>query len=259
MVHLNELHEKYGEQGLTVVAVSKQDASTVQKFVDEFGAVYPTVCEKSDSMRSYGRNSYPSAFLINTNGRILWVGNPGSLSDGTIDEAFENTKILPDWPSTLKSVKKAFLKDKYADALAKVSKEIEKGKLEGEDATAAEGIQAWLDWYGSSALEGARKEAEEGKVYEAASTYEHVAAVFKKHDFAKEADAAMKELLSDKDRKLEYKAGEKLAKIMEEIKELKPKKALLKIKPLLGKKYRETAAGKKAAKVAEALEAELDR
>ena len=103
------------------------------------------------------------------------------------------------------------------------------------------------------------KEAEEGKVYEAASTYEHIAAVFKKHDLSKQAKSALKELLSDPERKLEFKAGEKLAKIMEEIKELKPKKALLKLKPLLGKKYRETAAGKKAAKVAEALEAELDR
>ena len=259
MVHLNELHEKYGEQGLSVVAVSKQDRSTVQDFVDEFQAVYPTVCEKSDSMRAYGRTSYPSAVLIDTNGRVLWVGNPGGLGDGTIDEAFENTKILPAWPDALKAVKKSFIKDKYADALSKVSKELERGKLEGDDVAAAEGIRDWLDWYGSSALEGAKKEAEEGKIYEAAVTYEHVAEVFKKHDYAKQADAAKKELLSDKDRKLEFKAGEKLAKIMEEIKELKPKKALLKLKPLLGKKYRETAAGKKAAQVAEALEAELNR
>ena len=259
MVHLNEIHEKYGERGLSVVAVSSQDGSAVEKFIEEFQPKYPTVCEKSDSMRAYGRSSYPSAFLINTNGRILWLGHPGDLRDTSIDEAIESTKILPAWPDALSAARKVFLKDKYDDALAKVVKEIEKGALEGDDATAAGGIQAWLEWYGASALEGAAKEASEGKVYEAASTYEHVAAVYKKHDLAKQASAALKELLSDPDRKLEFKAGEKLAKIMEEIKELKPKKALLKIKPLLSKKYAETAAGKKAAEVAKALEAELDR
>ena len=195
MVHLNELHEKYGEKGLTVVAVSKQDRSTVQQFVDEFGAVYPTVCESSDSMRAYGRTSYPSAFLIDTNGRVLWLGNPGGLGNGTIEEAIQNTKILPAWPDALKSARKSFLKDKYADALKKVSKELEREKLEGDDKTAAEGIQAWLEWYGTSALEGAKKEAADGKVYEAASTYEHVGDVYKRHDFEKQADAALKELL----------------------------------------------------------------
>ncbi len=259
MVHLNELHEKYGEQGLSVVAVSKQDRSTVAKFIEEFQPVYPTICEKSDSMRAYGRSSFPSAFLIDTNGRILWLGHPGDLSNAKIDEAFESTKILPAWPAAMKAVKKAFLKDKYADALAKVTKEIEKDRLEEDDATAAAGIQVWLEWYGASALEGAAKEAEEGKVYEAATTYEHVAQVYKKHGLAKQADAALKELLSDPDHKLEFKAGEKLAKIMEAIKELKPKKALKKLGPMLAKKYRETAAGKKAEKIAEALEAELAR
>lgn len=258
MVHLNELQEKYAEQGLSVVAVSKQDRSSVEKFIEEFQPAYPTVCESSDSMRAYGRTSFPSAFLIDTNGRILWLGHPGELPNSTIDEAIESTKILPAWPDALHSARKAFLKDKYADALGKVAKEIERG-LEGDEATAAEGIQAWLEWYGASALEGAKKEAEEGKVYEAATTFEEVADLYKRHEYEEQADAALKELLSDKDRKLEYKAGEKLAKIMEQIKELKPKKALLKLKPLLSRKYEETAAGKKAAKVAEALEAELNR
>lgn len=258
MVHLNEVHEKYAEKGLTVLAVSKQDHSSVEKFIEEFQPKYPTVCEKSDSMRAYARTSYPSAFLINSNGRILWLGHPGNLTDGTIDEALENTKILPAWPDALDGVKKVFLKDKYADALSKAQKDIERGRLEEADAEAATGIVAWLEWYGSSALEGAAADAEAGKVYEAGCTYEHVADLYRHHELGEKAEAALKELLADKDRKLEYKAGEKLAKILEEIKELKPKKALLKLKPMLSKKYRETAAGKKAAAVAEVLEKEIE-
>jgi len=258
VVHLNEIYDKYGEQGLTVLAISKQDRSSVESFIEEFQPKYPTVCEKSDSMRAYARSSYPSAFLINSNGRILWLGHPGELPESTITQAIENTKILPAWPDALDGVKKDFLKDKYAEALAKAQKEIERGQLEEADAAAATRIVEWLEWYGSSALEGAAADVEAGKVYEAGLAYEHVGALYKHHELGEKADAALKELLADKDRKLEYKAGEKLAKILEEIKELKPKKALVKLKPMLAKKYRETAAGKKAAAVAEVLEKEIE-
>lgn len=259
MVHLNTLQEKYGEKGMTVLAISKQDRSAVEKFIEEFKPTYPTVSEKSDSMRAYARSSYPSSFLINSDGRILWLGHPGELGDGTIDQALENTKILPAWPDALDPVKKAFLKDKYTEALEKAQKDIERGELAEEDAAAAKGIVEWIEWYGNSTLEGAAADATGGKVYEAGLAYQHVADLYKHHELGEKADAALKELLSDKDRKLEFKAGEKLAKILEEIRDLKPKKALQKLKPMLSKKYKETAAGKKAATVAEVLEKELEQ
>ena len=260
MGHLNELHEKYTDQGLTVLAVSPQSAATIEAFIEEFGCIYPTVSEKSNSARAYGRGSLPSAFLINSNGRILWIGHPGELPDSTIEEALENTKVLPPWRNALKSVKKAFLKDKYADALAKVEKEIAKERLDEPDQVAAEAIRDWLLWYGSTTIEGAQKDLESGKVYEAARNLEHVADLYAKHEYATQAEAALDELLSDPAHKLEVKAGEKLAKALLQIQEdeLKPKKALLKLKPLLAKKYAETAAGQRAAKLAEELEAELD-
>ena len=260
MVHLNELHDKYGEKGLTVLAVAKQDRSSVEDFVEEFEARYPTVVEKSDSMRAYGRTSFPSAVLIGSNGCILWLGHPGDLQDARIDQALEESKILPAWPEALKSAKRAFGKEKYADALSKVEKEIAKEKLAEDDAAAAEGIRDWILWYGTSTLEAVKQDVEGGKYYEASVNLQHVADLYKRHELAKQADAALKDLLSDPDRKLEVKAGDKLAKVLREIEEddLKPKKALLKLRPLLGKKYAETAAGKRAAELAEKLEAELD-
>lgn len=259
MVHLNEIHDKYGEKGLTVLAVSRQDRATVERFIEEFEARYPTVVEKTNSMRAYGRTSVPSAFLINSNGRILWLGHPGNLQDTTIDEAIENTKILPAWPNALKAAKKSFLKDKYAEALSKVAKELGNDRLGEEDTAAAEGIRDWLTWYGESTLEGAKKDSEASHYYEASATYEHLVALYKKHETATKAGAALKELLSDSDRKREVKAGKKLAKILEAIKDLKPKKALKKLKPMLSKRYEETAAGKKAAQIAEQLEQKLEQ
>ena len=258
MVHLNELQQKYGEKGLTVVGVSAQGKGAVEAFIEEFGVEYPTVTAKMASIQPFRSGGVPHAHLIDTDGRILWSGHPGELPDAKIEEAIEGTKILPDWPDSLKAVKKAFLKDKYMDALLKLEKAVQKGDLEADDADAAEGIQAWIEWYGKRALEGAVKDQAEGRHYEAAQGFELVADLYKKHPYATEAEAGLKELLSDPDRKKEVKAGAKLAKILVEIADEKPKKALKKLKPMLSKKYAETKAGQRAAEIAKELEAQLD-
>jgi hypothetical protein len=259
VVHLNSLQEKYAEKGLTVLAVSKQDAGSIRTFNEEQQAKYPTVAEKSDSMRSYGRSSYPSAFLLAANGRVLWVGHPGELPDSTIEDALANTKILPPWPEALDGSHKAFQKDKYDEAFSKVEKAIADGALPEEDKAAAEQIRDWFVWYGEISLEGAAKQVEGGRAYEASLAYKDLIAQYKKHELGIRAKTALDELMADPDRKNEVKAGEKLAKILEEIREEKPEKALLKLKPMLGKKYEETAAGKRAAEIAKQLEEAIEK
>jgi hypothetical protein len=257
--HLNELQEKYGEQGLSIVAVSKEDSSSLEKFIEELGAEFPIVAEKTNSMRAYGKTSYPSSFLIGPDGRVLWEGHPGNLSDATLEEFLSNVKILPAFPDALQTVERAFRKDKYADALKKLQAALDRGSLEEEDAATGEEILAWLDWYATSSLESAAADVREEKYYEASVTYELIQDLYKGHDYAEQADAALKELLSDADRKLEVKAGRKLAAILAEIREedLSPKKALKALQPLLTRKYENTRAGQQAAELAAELEEEI--
>ncbi len=256
MVHLNELFEKYGSKGVEVIGISKSAKSDVEKFVADFSVKYPTVSERSDSMKAYGRTSYPSAVLIDTGGRVLWVGHPGEFPESKLEEELSSAKILPRWPDALDDVKKVFLKEHYAEAIAKVEKHLEGGKLEGDDKTAAEGVRDWLVWYGTSTLESAQKAVDAGKYYDASVELARVADLYKHHDLASKADAALTDLLSDEARKREVKAGEKLAKILDEIRDMAPKKALKKLQPMLSKKYEDTTAGKKAAEVEKELEQE---
>ena len=257
MGHLNELHEKYAEKGLTILAISQQDKSTVQSFVDELGAKYPTICESSDSMTAYGCTGFPSSFLIDTGGRIVWVGHPSGFTDAVVDEHLARAKILPPWPKALKDVKKAFGKQRFADALAKVEKHAESGKLDEAAQKDAEAIRDWLAWYGESRLEAADQDLEAGNFFTAARALEEIEELYKKHELAQKAAAKLDELLSDPERKLEVKAGEKLEKILAAIQGESPKKALKKLRPLLGKKYAETEAGKRAKTLAEELEKKL--
>ena len=131
--YLNELQEKYGEKGLSVLSVARQDRSSIGTFVEELEVKYPTVNEKSDSMTAYGRTSFPSAFLIDTGGRVVWSGHPGNLSDGDIERTLESSRILPPWTPALKDVRKLFDKEKMGEALARLDKHIASERLEAED------------------------------------------------------------------------------------------------------------------------------
>ena len=254
MGHLDQLNDDFADKGLSVVAVTKQDRSAVQKFVDDTGATHPIVMEKSDSMRAYGRTSYPSAFLIGTNGRILWVGHPGNLKDDVIEQHLESAHILPDFPKPLAAARKALDKDKFSDAGKKVRQALEGTSLDDEERKTAEAIRDWIDWYASSTLEGATKDLEAGNVYEANRAYEEIAKAYKGHEVGTRAAGLSKELLADKGNKDEVKAGKKLGKILVAMRDLKPKKALKALAPLLAKKYADTKAGQKATEMAAELE-----
>lgn len=253
MGHLDKLDEELKDKGLTVIAITRQDRSAVDKFIEETGAKHTIVIEGGDSMRAYGSRSWPTTFLIDPGGRIVYRGS--TVPDSTITETLESVKILPEFPQALKSARKAFDKEKFSDAQKAIAKALEKGKLEDAEKTAAEGIAAWLTWYANSNLEAAAKATAAGKHYEAWTAYNDVAAWYKGAPEGERAAAAAKELLADKETKAEIKAGDKFAKLKLKIADMSPKKALKALKPMTGRKYRDTVAGKQAAALIEQLEA----
>ena len=170
--------------------------------------------------------------------------------------AFLITKALPPIPESLKDVKKNLEKMKFGAALKKVEGTLE--KLEGEDREAGEQIQAWIADHGKSNLEKAAGFVRDNQIYKAFLLYEETEDLFKGHDLAKEAKAAAKALKGDKAHGLEIKASEKLEKIKKAMREeRKPEDKLKCLKPLLGKKYAETVAGKEAQKLAGDLETKV--
>lgn len=253
MGHLDKLAEEKADAGLSVIAITRQARAAVDAFIEETGAKHTIVIEGGDSMRAYGSRSWPTTFLIDPGGRIVYRGS--TVPDSKIEEVLESVKILPEFPKALKSARKAFDKEKFADALKAVNKELEKGKLEEADKAAAEAIAAWLGWYANSNLEGAAKATEDGKHYEAWTTYNDVATWYKGTAEGTRAAAAAKELLTDAEKKAEIKAGDKFAKLKVKIADMSPKKAIKALQPMTGKKYRDTVAGKQAAALIKQLEA----
>ena len=210
--------------------------------------------------------------LIDAQGKIAWAGNPAKLQDSKVEELLKDVekahrvstwgfmirKSLPEVPDKLSGIPKLLEKMKFGSALKKVESALP--RLEGEDQEKGEEIRAWIEGVATKDLEKAAALVADGKVYKGFLLYEQTEGRFKGHALAKQAKEAAKALEKDKAHALEIKASEKFEKIKAEMREeRKPEDQLKCLKPLLSKKYAETLAGREAAKLAEELEARVEK
>jgi len=98
--HLNEIHNKYKDKGLVVIGSDcwERDEKLVEPFLKDMGEKMTyrvSLDDKTTSkkgtmaetwMDAAGRNGIPSAFLVNTEGKIAWIGHPMELKDSVIDD-----------------------------------------------------------------------------------------------------------------------------------------------------------------------------
>lgn len=88
--HLNSLAAEYESHGVRVVGVNvlensfgdSDKAADLTAFLEGKGARYPIAYEEDQTITNTwlfaaGRNSLPSTFIVDGDGRIAWIGNPG--------------------------------------------------------------------------------------------------------------------------------------------------------------------------------------
>ncbi len=103
--HLNEIYNKFKDKGLVVIGQNcwQGDDSLVAPFVKKMGdkMTYRVALDDktTDSkgamaktwMEAAGRDGIPSAFLVDTNGIIAWIGHPMALKEQTIEQVLAGT------------------------------------------------------------------------------------------------------------------------------------------------------------------------
>ncbi len=103
--HLNETYVKYREKNLVVIGQDcwENDESLVAPFVKKMGdkMTYRVALDDKSKdkkgemaqkwMAAAGQNGIPSAFLVNKEGIIAWIGHPMTLKEKTIDEVLAGT------------------------------------------------------------------------------------------------------------------------------------------------------------------------
>ena len=94
--HLTELQKKYADQGVIFVSFSDEKLETVQPFVAAQGGNmdYRVVVDSSKRtfnnwMTAYGESGIPCAFIVGTNGLVLWHDFPNSGLDLALKQITE--------------------------------------------------------------------------------------------------------------------------------------------------------------------------
>lgn len=75
---LERLHQAYGDERVTFLGISQDEAEDTLEFLSEFGATFPSLIEQSSYAVSnaYGLTNVPTIFLIGTDGKVI-VGGAG--------------------------------------------------------------------------------------------------------------------------------------------------------------------------------------
>jgi len=98
--HLNELHGKFKDKGLVVIGqnVWERDETAVEPFLKKMGdkMTYRVVLDDKTAdkagkmsktwMQAADRKGIPSAFLVDKQGKIAWIGHPMELKDEQIQK-----------------------------------------------------------------------------------------------------------------------------------------------------------------------------
>lgn len=106
--HLNDIYIKNKDKGLVVIGQDcwEQDESKVPGFMKEMGdkmTYRVALDDKTDSkkgkmaetwMEAAGQNGIPSAFLVDKQGKIAWIGHPMGIEQKLIDEVMSGSYDL---------------------------------------------------------------------------------------------------------------------------------------------------------------------
>jgi tetratricopeptide (TPR) repeat protein len=146
------MHDKYGDKGVVLVALSYESDSLVKKYVKDNNLPYIVGAGAKATEKAYNVKAYPTMFLIDPEGNIAWIGHfPDEEMTKTLD-----TLLKENPPKS-----KAKFGDKASqDALKKADSLLEKKKY-------AEALKAYekvaKDFKGSKAAKKAKAAIEEMK------------------------------------------------------------------------------------------------
>ena len=160
MPHLAELQDEYADKNVQLISVSREDLSTVEKFLKrkvrggEEGQTYgdltgayclttdPDASVSTDYMRAAGQGGIPTAFIVGKSGLIEWIGHPNGM-DKVLEEVVEDKwdrdsfakvfSVKQEGDLMLASANDLLRNDKAAEALKKIDAFLEE---KGETASA---------------------------------------------------------------------------------------------------------------------------
>jgi hypothetical protein len=196
-----------------VIGVTDEPAKLVEKFIADNKVAYPIVIEKGfKSTGPLGVTGYPSSFLIDIQGNVIWSGHPAQLSEADVEKALVGARE-PGYKLTaaLKPLEKLLEKGEYAKAHA-AAKTLLAGNLDAESQKAGQELVDQIEGSAKSLVEAAQKCATDQDWPEAVDKYEMAVKNYLGVPGTDGVDAKLKALQADPEVKKAIKGQEQLGK-----------------------------------------------
>lgn len=90
--HLNKLYEQLKDRGVVIVGVTTEDEATVRPFLEQMKMSYLIALDTDDTTAETWMkdvDGIPHAFVVGTDGTVLWAGHPMDNLDSVLREVLE--------------------------------------------------------------------------------------------------------------------------------------------------------------------------
>jgi hypothetical protein len=193
--------------GLCVLAASAQPRERIETFVREQRVAFPVVQVPVEVLEDYAVTGYPEAFLVGTDGRILWSGDPRRLDAAAL--ARFRTESAP-WSADVERLEGAVARlrgDDAAGARAALDRCAVGEPSCPAERTAVRSLRDWIDRWAATLLRVAAAEAANGDVHEAWKALDLLARAFAAAPEGADARARIERLLAEPAARREVEAG----------------------------------------------------
>lgn len=130
--HLNELHRKYFDKGLRIIAITAESMGTVESKMKDPAPEYWIGSDPGRATQSQFKSGkgggIPHSYLIDAAGKVVANLHPAGLKESQIEELLEgafDASLRPDLHGSLKSLVKYYRKGQYGKAWAGAARFLE--------------------------------------------------------------------------------------------------------------------------------------
>lgn len=132
--HLNDLHERLADQGVVIIGVTTEAEKVVKPFVEKMNMKYRVAIAPRDEINATWMKNVdgiPHAFVVDTNGVVIWAGHPMDDLDEVLEDVlagtFDPTKYsreMDENTADLKKLQEMLIEGQLDQALAFVDEKL---------------------------------------------------------------------------------------------------------------------------------------
>jgi hypothetical protein len=224
--HLNELNKSFREKGFEIVAVSDEAVGKIEEFIKSKSPTYGIVNAK-DVLKTYGGRGYPSAWVLDADGKCIWEGHPNNIKDEMVEEWVKGLapgKITKEVQKQLKPAVDAYNKGQFGKAFEAVAEHLtsEDEKVKAD----AEYVNGVIEKRKAAGEAKAKKFRDAGDLVKLLPVLEEEAKGWEGSEYGKTCGEEAKTVKASKEYKLCVKAADAWAKLEPKLVDLADDKAV---------------------------------